>query len=693
MSAAPPPPIPQGRGTLRSALPERLLRPAVLAGIALVLLTPLVWSPAAWHPFSVGKAVYARSLIAAVFALWTLLALARPRYRPPPTAVLFALLAGLAIAALSSAFGVSPQRSLWSTYTRMGGLIDAAHWTAFAVVLTAVLRGARDWHRLLNLNLAVGLGVAVVAVLRFHHPDAGPFGLLPEDRHPRIRATTGNPTFLGAYLQMVVLLAAGFLARSFHAADPEAGAAVDAGRAAARRTRKPRRRSRRGKRRRAAPRAAAGVAAGRGGRSRAGWTARLFWALTAAAGAWALVHTGSMGAVAGLGAGLAVAAALVARFGGTRRERRLALGGLATLGLAGAALVLALGIRAAGTAGDYAPAFDSILLERATSTERIGNTLGGRLRNWEAGIKAFAERPLLGWGTGNYHAASGRHIAKSSKRTEIADHAHNIVVEEAATKGLAGLAAYVLLWGATGWAVLRRARAAGHRERTLAIFAGGALTGWLVQSQTLFNAPTILLQHTLLLAYAAYLEACAPHGWPWVARLRTACARASDALRIRARRLALPARAVAAAGAMALAGASIASSLALHAGNAAILRAELQGPWLEHMERSMRAFAPLANGPRVILFNNLAVNWPVLAEHHPEEADRLLAWSAEEALAALAAEPESWVIHHALTRMYRAIAKTRPEYAATAERHLRTSLALAPNLDPMEAPVGRPLRR
>ena len=677
-----------GSGVAEPDRVARLLLPAVLAGIALVLLTPLVWSPVAWHPFSVGKAVYARSLIAAVFALWTLLALARPRYRPPPTAVLFALLAGLAVAALSSAFGVSPQRSLWSTYTRMDGLIDAAHWTAFAVVLTAVLGSARDWHRLLNLNLAVGLCVAVVAVLRFHHPDAGPFGLLPEARHPRISATTGNPTFLGAYLQMVILLAGGFLARSSQAADPEAGAAVDAGRAAARRTRRPQHRRKRGKRRRAAPRAAAGAAAGR-----ARWPTRLFWALTAAVGAWALVHTGSMGAVAGLGAGLAVAAALVARFGGTRRERRLALGGLATLGLAGAALVLALGIRAAGTAGDYAPAFDSILLERATSTERIGNTLGGRLRNWESGIKAFAERPLLGWGTGNYHAASGRHLAKPPKRTEIADHAHNIVVEEAATKGLAGLAAYVLLWGATGWAVLRRVRAAGPRERTLAIFAGGALTGWFVQSQTLFYAPTILLQHTLLLAYAAHLEACAPHRWPWVARLRAAGARAGEALSTRARRLARPARVAAAAAAMALAGASIASSLAVHAGSAAIWRAEFQGPWLEHMERSMRAFAPLANGPRVILFNNLAVNWPVLAEHHPEEADRLLAWSAEEALAALAAEPESWVIHHALTRMYRAIAKTRPEYAATAERHLRTSLALAPNLDPMEAPVGRPLRR
>ena len=48
---------------------ERALLVAVHAGLALVLLTPLVWAPEAYHPFAVGKAVYARSLIAVTFAL------------------------------------------------------------------------------------------------------------------------------------------------------------------------------------------------------------------------------------------------------------------------------------------------------------------------------------------------------------------------------------------------------------------------------------------------------------------------------------------------------------------------------------------------------------------------------------------------------------------------------------------------
>ena len=48
---------------------------AIHAGIALILLTPLVVSPVVFYPYSVGKAVWARALIAVVFALWAVLAL------------------------------------------------------------------------------------------------------------------------------------------------------------------------------------------------------------------------------------------------------------------------------------------------------------------------------------------------------------------------------------------------------------------------------------------------------------------------------------------------------------------------------------------------------------------------------------------------------------------------------------------
>ena len=120
--------------------PERLLLPPIRACVALVLLTPLVTAPWTLYPFSVGKALWARVLIAVAFALWAVLALVRPRWRAPPSALLGLLGAGLAISALSGWFGVGPELSWWSNYDRMQGLVDAAHWAAFALMLVSVAR-------------------------------------------------------------------------------------------------------------------------------------------------------------------------------------------------------------------------------------------------------------------------------------------------------------------------------------------------------------------------------------------------------------------------------------------------------------------------------------------------------------------------------------------------------------------------
>ncbi|MYE60376.1 MAG: O-antigen ligase family protein, partial [Alphaproteobacteria bacterium] len=170
--------------------------------------------------------------------------------------------------------------------------------------------------------------------------------------------------------------------------------------------------------------------------------------------------------------------------------------------------------------GAPAPAFDNPMLERATSAERIGFTAGNRLRNWEAGMRAFAERPLLGWGSGNYYTASGRHLSAPDGRAKVRDHAHNLFVEEAASRGLAGLAAWLALWGLTGLVVLRAARRLEDpRERALAVFAGAALAGWFAQGLTSFYSAESWLQHMLLLAFLAHLETRAlggARGLRWV---------------------------------------------------------------------------------------------------------------------------------------------------------------------------------
>ena len=318
------------------------------------------------------------------------------------------------------------------------------------------------------------------------------------------------------------------------------------------------------------------------------------------------------------------------------------------------------------------------VLDRLTSPHDLGVSMGSRFDNWRAGVSAFAARPWLGWGPGNYLSASGGHLAADYARylpskgtvNEGQDHAHNTTIEEAATKGVAGLLAYLGLWGWTAVAVVRAARRAAGAERVMVACVGGALAGWFVQSQTLFYFTSAWLVHMLLIAWLARHEGAHGAGVPETAGVSGGAAALG--------------RLAAGAAAVALTGGSLAASHGIHAGAAALHRAEM-GPtdgFMAELEASIAAFEPLATHNRILLFENVAPNWSVLRSRHRDEAFRLLAWCERAVPKALAAEPRNWQLHHALAHLYREVARTEPEYAELAERYARSAREVAPNLDP-----------
>ena len=638
----------------RLRVPERPLVWAVRLGVLLLVLTPLVVAPRIVYPFAVGKAVWSRSVIEIVFALWAVLAVAHPAWRPPRSWLLVVLAAGLGVSVLSACFGVSVQRSLWSTYLRMQGVVDQAHWLAAAVVAASVFRRPPELRALLGFHLAVGLAVSLIAVAGAFALEVPLYGRLPEPRWPRIAATFGNPTFLGAYLLVNVVLALGLLARSL--APPPASRPAPGGSGL---------RKRRARRSSKPPTGSPGV-----------WPDRIFHGLCVLCGLWALSLSGSMAALVGLfaaGGALALSYAVLAH----APRVRLVARGVAGLSV-GVAAVLAFMLFAAPS---LAPSFDNPLLRRATDPETIGRTMGRRFASWEAGLAGFAERPVLGWGPANYVAPFGRHVDSTAADLPTNDHAHNVLIEEAATKGLAGLAAYLAIWGLTFVTVLRAARAAPPREQAFALFTGAALLGFLVQSQALFGTASSALQYTLLLTVAVALETSTQPPGAGPRRL------ASFARAFRGS----AARAGLVAGAVLVCAAGLASNRAMYSGAAALYRAETSGParFMDELRQAVDAFGPLANGPRRILFENLAPNWAVLHAGRPAEAMRLLGWADREAAAALRAEPVNWEIHQSLARLYRAVAESDPGYAELAEHHYRRALELAPGRDPLALPPRR----
>ena len=622
--------------------PENGLALTVRVLLALTLLTPVVVVPGTIYPFVVGKALYGRVLIGAAFALWAVLALARPAWRPPRAPLLLLLGAWALTGVLSAAFGVSPPRSVWSYYPRMQGLFDQAHWIAFAVMATAMLKTPHDWRRMLCASQAVGLAAATLAIVHSYTAE-GTRGTL-DGPGGQVSALLGNPGYLGAYLQAVTLLAAGFLLRAL-ASPPDNAAA------------------RRGKRRRPPPR--------KGGWTR--WAEPAFHGLTLVLALWALTRAGSVGAALGAASGGAFGALALGFLAGGRTLKVALIGVAGSVTLAALVVGSGLAYRATLDEEESLRVFDNVLLRRATSPYDMTVSIGSRFPNWQAGLRAFAERPLLGWGPDNYLAAAGKHLAEDhdrylwvrGKANPGRDHAHNTIIEEAATKGVVGLAAYLALWGWTLVVVLRTARRQNPRERALTVAVGAALLGWFVQSLTWFYFPSAWMVHMLLLAYLARREADPAAARPAAAPWRWA-------------------RVMVGTAAVALAVGSLGVNRAVYNGAAALYRAETggSGRFMVELEASMRAFEPMATHPRMLLFENVATNWPVLRERYPQEARRLLAWAEREAPRALATEPANWQLHHALAHLYREVSNTDPAYAGLAERFHASSRAVAPNLDP-----------
>ena len=637
--------------TVRAPAWETGLRSGVLAGVGLLLLTPFVVSTGTIFPFVVGKAVWSRSVIEVVFALWAVLALASPAWRPPRSRVLAALAAGLAVSLLAACFGASLQRSLWSSYERMQGVVDGAHWMALAVVLASVLRTGPAWRRLLAASAGAGAAMACLIIALYHGMGVPLYSALAEQHLPRMSGPLGNPIYLSAYLLANLMLALGLAARArLTPAQPAASAAAPRARAG----------RRRGARRRD------GAPAERGARPAPGRWAGAAWAGAAGLQLWGLALAGSVGGFAGLFAALvfvAAAAAFLAR----GRARRIAAGALAALAVS----AVGAGISFVHPDRTALPGIEHPVARYVAGVHLQRPGVQSRLAAWEAGLEGFAARPVLGWGPENFVAVFGRFASGYGAVTQPHDQAHGKLVEVAATTGTAGVAAYLGLWALALLAVCRAARGMEGGERALALGAGGALAGTLAQSQFLFDTPAGSLQTIVLLGFAAGLEARAfagPRRFRMPPRLSARCAALFGGRRAR---IALGAAAVA----LAVGGLTVHQRI--HAAADVRHLPTQQGNW-RAVAGGIEGFPPLANTWRWLLFNVLGENWPRLRAADAAGARDLLDWVSREAAEVVRTEPRSWRIQQSLARLYRAAAATDAEYAEPARRYLERARALAP---------------
>ncbi|MDO8523089.1 MAG: O-antigen ligase family protein [bacterium] len=163
-------------------------------GLMATLFLPLVVANNLFFPFITGKNFLFRVLVEILFLLWAFLLARDSSYRPKKSWIFIFVIATLAVLTLSTVFGADANRSLWSNFERMEGLIGHIHLFLFFLMLISVFKTERDWWWFFHVSFAASLIIGFYALLQL----AGTLAI--HQGNTRIDATLGNATYLAVYL-------------------------------------------------------------------------------------------------------------------------------------------------------------------------------------------------------------------------------------------------------------------------------------------------------------------------------------------------------------------------------------------------------------------------------------------------------------------------------------------------------------
>ncbi len=185
------------------------LKYTVLGGIFLTLLTPFIVTSSMFFPFITGKAFFFRIVVEIIFAAWLILALRDPQYRPQKSWLLYAYSAFMAALVLSTIFAINPEKSFWSNFERMEGLVTHLHLFAYFSVLISMVKTKQLWETFLNSALVIGLVQAAYAALQV----VGKAEI--HQGSDRLSGTLGNADYLAVFALFQIFIAGYFFVKHY----------------------------------------------------------------------------------------------------------------------------------------------------------------------------------------------------------------------------------------------------------------------------------------------------------------------------------------------------------------------------------------------------------------------------------------------------------------------------------------------
>jgi len=431
----------------------KFLRWALIIGLCLVPLISFIVADGVhfpvnlFFPFITGKNFTFRILVEILAALYILLAMRAPQYRPRSSWIMWAfglLVLWMALATITS---VDPIKSFWSNFERMDGYITLLHLFALFIIASAVLTVERWWERFFQVSIAASILQGVYALLQAFNL----FGLTPSSQSgARADTTFGNATYLAVFMLFNFFITILLLVRE----------------------------SRAGK---------------QGSHS---LTLRTVYSIALILQFAGLYFTQSRGPLLGMVGGLVIAAAYIAFYGKGNTEwkmlRKISLWGL---GVIAVLVVLFFGIK------NTSLVQKSDTLSRLASISLVDKTTQSRFLIWGEAWEGFKQSPktvLLGWGQENFSYVFNKYYnPQMYDQEQWFDRAHNEFIDWSIAGGLPAFVLYIALFVLAAAAIVRSRLSVPEQAVLLGLLAAYAFNNLFV-----FDNLTSYFYFVFILAFA-----------------------------------------------------------------------------------------------------------------------------------------------------------------------------------------------
>jgi O-antigen ligase len=439
----------------------RVLRSALIIGLCLVPFVAFVVADGVhfpinlFFPYITGKGFVFRILVEILTALYVLLAIREPNYRPRASVLMWTFCLFALWMALATIFSVDPTKSFWSNFERMDGYITQLHLLALFIIAGAMLTAEKWWEWFFRISVAASIWQGVYALLQAFQI----FGFAPSSQSgARADTTFGNATYLAVYMLFNIFITLYLIVRD---------------------------------------------------RKRVGWQA--FYGVALVLQIMGLYFTQTRGAILGLLGGLVIAAIYIAWFAkGTQWKvlRKWSLWGLGAI----AALVI---VFLAAKNTPFVQHNDT--LQRFASISLVDRTTVSRFMIWEEAWQGFKQSPktvLLGWGQENFNFIFNKYYnPEMYDQEQWFDRAHNMFVDWATDGGLPAFALYIGLFAAAAWTIYKSELEVPEQAVLVGLLAAYAFNNLFV-----FDNLISYLYFAFILAFAHGLSRKRPAGWMFMSR-------------------------------------------------------------------------------------------------------------------------------------------------------------------------------